>query len=301
MHRRWVAFCVSAMLGGLFVWLLVSVLPGDGTATDIPARPPQPVVTGELSPSVELLQGMRKYHEIADGALTTPLKVPDSSATVGTARPDATRCEWHANQRRTNADLVELFLYGRIRPSVLARHELLNPADRALCPDEWKELDELLAICNARFEPMASAFQAVVLREMIDCIESGRIQSIAGHIMNEAEIRATARAYAGGDATKEQERMLQLRRSPSAFARGGTNVIIHKGQAYSHADFPDLPQSDRCFSLLRFVAFENLVAVYGWFESRGLAVCNDRVIDTMRRIECVDASQLRRGNRSVGR
>lgn len=185
-------------------------------------------------------------------------------------------CVWPAGVQRNRVQLAKVFLTGWFVASDLMRHELLNPRDMPLCPQEIQELEEVVRLVRKELDIILEHATVVGMRERIRMIEDGGIPEWLpkpGAINLLPGARALVDYHKSrGEVMSLEEALEKVRLNPVAWSGGPDAPFIrHKGKIYCLDEFPLLPEHEAVFEHARMLAIEEFGIVVGWFVSRGFA------------------------------
>ena len=165
-----------------------------------------------------------------------PKLANNGSAAGARSVMESADCTWWKEAKREDADLVFMARYGSFNPNYLWRHPLLNPQDRAPCPEDKKELEQFTEALSASVMPVA--------KKVLDMAHEERLQMIREGVV---------KPYRG---------------------KRAANYTEVDGATYLHSDFPPLIRSEVYKDHVSFLAADALNAVVLYFVARGYTTWN---------------------------
>lgn len=194
---------------------------------------------------------------------------PQSTSAVSVAA--SSPCEWRPSVHVSRVDLADEFLMGSISYEILMRHEILNPRDRPLCPDEEKSLAKVVAQYNRFIGPALSAFRDLRTQEVISLVEAGAIPPWSSGQAGDAEVaRAAAALQRMGMSADDAKQQAEVSRHRLVTPPG--NYMLHGGRYYIMPSCDAMPQSAAYYDRLKFLIVEQMQTVLAWFVANGFVV-----------------------------
>ena len=280
---RWRA-SLSSVLVLVLVLVLMAVLTICGYTTQRSGSGNESVTAGsESANSAESVQQAERMLERSMVALdasfprdSAPRFMSDGLQPPLKAVAQRPACVWPAGVQRNRVQLAKVFLTGWFVASDLMRHELLNPRDMPLCPQEIQELEEVVRLVRKELDIILEHATVVGMRERIRMIEGGGIPEWLpkpGAINLLPGARALVDYHKSrGEVMSLEEALEKVRLNPVAWSGGPNGPFIrHKGRIYCLDAFPLLSEHEAVFEHARMLAIEEFGIVVGWFVSRGFA------------------------------
>lgn len=307
---RRIAVAVLAAVLSSVLWLRTTDPAPTSTPSITPPASLDPASEEVLSSAIEGLTVIAQRFDVHSK--------PDRNAvaTGSTADPNSApkvreACSWWPGAKHNTGGLTGIFLFGHVAADRLWRHPLLNPGDRAPCPPECAELDELLLQIGHHLDAAADRCSAVKLEEMVAIARTGVISPYEPEPVPDASLRIQARITAEsrrelGLEADEQVILDGLRRAGIRRPSGVSHVSVD-GKFYLASSFQSLPRSEVTFEAVRMCAAQAALAVMGFFVAHGYCTWDARMDSVLEQIltrplcesRPVEASGSQRGSGSA--
>lgn len=300
-RRRIAALLLVAAAAGIYMLRVFAADPAgplNGEAFEGGGSSGSPPLSASFIEAVEALELEQGRIEVRPGS-NHSRNATESSITLGSRPPAIGSPQWDEDFRRADIDLAYLMISGQYGTWNLARHPNLNPADRVMPTDERRELSELVARLKAASALFRREAGQVAAKDRIAEIDAGRVAPVDAPPLTEAELRArTARIVKyferRGESISAKEAAERLDRGEvwaldRPLASGQT---WHEGKVYDHKEFASLPEFDRVFEELRYIAMQELGVLVAWFETNAYTAWSPELHEVMSRLQTMSPREM---------
>ncbi len=223
-------------------------------------------------------QSDRPEPVVADAAMRHGQQLPN----------DSVPCVWWESVRPSQRDLAVVFLEGSLLPDQLWRHPLLNRADRAPCPKERQEFEELLAELREVVGPVVERFIILRHEEMIATVQTGGVREFVPPPATETQLQREAgkihkaRQELGMWSTVEG--VVEELRSRNWRPPPPGSYVGSGGKFYLQGDLPPLPRSREFQRGVAIVTSQAAQLVVSFLIARGYTVWDADLEDVFRQL-----------------
>lgn len=190
---------------------------------------------------------------------------------------------------RSDADLARILLSGSYRAQDFVRHVHLNPTDRPIGSQDYKDL---VGIVDRLVQARVPLQQAMLKEATADRIEMLRLDPAAVDPVESTpgdRARSITKTMellkAQGRIASEAEAARLLRQGEAFHAVLPPNSSLIGGKVYRNESFPAGPRFANGFALVRHAAIQEATIIFGWFVFHDFCAFGEDLVAVMIRMQ----------------